>query len=694
MRKTYHLLLLLLVVVSTAKAQTRQTPPEPGPAPKIELGKYESFTLKNGLKVYVVENHKVPVVSMSLVLDRDPILEGEKAGYVSAAGQMMRTGTKSRSKDELDEAVDFIGAELSFTSTGFSASSLTKHLPTLLNLSADALLNPDFKQEELDKVKKQMLASLAQEKDNPDAIARKVRQVLLFGKNHPYGEQMTEQTVESFTLADVQNYYSSYFKPNIAYLAVVGDVKAKEVKKLLNKSAFKNWQKGEVKQLSYPLPQKPAQTEVVIVDRPSAVQTSLALANPADLKPGSPESIPTQLMNNILGGSSTARLFMNLREKHGYTYGAYSSVSSDKLLGYFAASGNVRNAVTDSAVVEFKNELSRIRSEQVSEQELKDAKAYMTGSFARGLENPNTVAFYAINTARYNLPKDYYANYLKKVEAVTVADVQRMAQKHITPDQLYIIAVGNASDIATKLEPFDSEGGISYYNTSGDKLERSTAASLPAGLTAEAVLTNYVQALGGKANIDKLKDVSIISSATMQGTQLQFVQQQKSPDKYHVAILMNNNPMQKVTINGSKGKMEAPMQGVNQEIPADQLNTQLLEAAIFGVLLYDKLGIKTELKGLESIDSKEAYAIEAKQPNGQRTTNYFDKESGLLVKTINSIQSPQGVITQTRSYKNYKEVNGIKFPHAVETSFGPQTIKTEVQSVEVNKGISDDVFKL
>ncbi|WP_187262216.1 insulinase family protein [Pontibacter beigongshangensis] len=694
MRKTYSFLLLLLVFVGTAKAQTRQTPPEPGPAPKIELGKYESFTLKNGLKVYVVENHKVPVVSMSLVLDRDPILEGDKAGYISAAGQMMRTGTKSRSKDQFDEAVDFIGADLSFSSTGFSASSLTKHLPTLLDLTADALLNPEFKQEELDKVKKQLLASLAQEKENPDAIARKVRQVLLFGKDHPYGEQMTEQTVESITLADVQHYYNSYFKPNIGYLAVVGDVKAKEVKKLLKKSALKNWKKGEVQQLTYKLPQKPAQTEVVIVDRPSAVQTSLALANAAELKPGSPESIPTQLMNNILGGASTARLFMNLREKHGYTYGAYSTVSSDRLLGYFAASGNVRNAVTDSAVVEFRNELSRIRSEPVTEQELKDAKAYMTGSFARGLENPSTVAFYAINTARYNLPKDYYANYLKMVEAVTADDVQRMAQKHITPDQLYIIAVGNASDIAGKLEKFDKNEGIAYYNASGDKVERTSAAALPAGLTAQTVLANYEKALGGKANLDKLKDVTIKSSATMQGTQLEFVQQQKSPDKYYVAILMGNNPMQKVTISGSKGKVEAPAQGVKQEIPADQLNTQLLEAAIFGVLLYDKLGIKTELKGIENIDGKEAYAVEAQQPNGQRTTNYFDKETGLLVKTINSMQSPQGVITQTRNYKNYKEVNGIKFPHIVETSFGPQTIKTEVQSVEVNKGISDDVFKL
>ncbi|WP_114777532.1 insulinase family protein [Botryobacter ruber] len=692
-RKIFSTLYLLLALVVTVTAQTKQQPPAPGPAPKIELGEHESFTLKNGLKVFVVENHKLPVVSMSLVLDRDPILEGDKAGYVSAAGQMMRTGTKTRTKDQFDEQVDFIGADLSFSSTGFSASSLKKHLPTLLNLTADALLHPEFKQEELDKIKKQMQASLAQEKEDPDAIARKMRQIMLFGKDHPYGEQLTEESIESITLADVQNYYNSYFKPNIGYLAVVGDITKKEAKKQLKK-AFKDWQKGEVKKQEYPLPQKPAQTEVVIVDRPSAVQTSVSLVNPAELKPGSPDAIPSQLMNSMLGGSSTARLFMNLREAHGYTYGAYSSLTSDKLLGQFTAYANVRNAVTDSAVVEFLNELNRMRTDRVTEQELNDTKAYLTGSFARGLERPATIAAYAINTARYNLPEDYYANYLKMVEATTIDDIQRTAQQYITPDQTYIIAVGNAGEIADKLERFDKKGGIEYYNAMGEKVERPAAAAVPAGLTAETVLANYVKALGGKASIEKLKDITVRSNANVQGMQLELVQQQKAPDKYYTAVLMNNSPIQKVVINGSKGKMEAPMQGISKDMTPKELSAQRLEADLFGILLYDKLGVKTELKGVEKIDGKDAYAVEIEQENGQKATQYYDKASGLLVKTINSLESPQGIITQTKNFKDYKEVSGVKFPHVVETTIGPQVIKAEVKSVEVNKGIPEEVFKL
>lgn len=691
-KKIYSTLVLALAFVYVAPAQTKQAPPAPGPAPKIELGKYESFKLKNGLKVYVVENHKQPVVSLALVLDRDPILEGDKAGYVQAAGQMMRTGTKSRSKDQLDEQIDFIGANLSFSSTGFSASSLKKHLPTLLDLTTDVLLNPSFTQEELDKVKKQMVANLASEKDNPDAIAGKVRSMLLYGKNHPYGELMTEKTVENITLQDIQNYYNSYYKPNIGYLAVVGDVSSKEVKKLLNKS-LKNWKKGDVKEVKYDLPKQPEKTQVVIVDRPSAVQSVLSFVNAADLKPGDADAVSAQLMNAILGGGSSARLFMNLREDKGYTYGAYSSLSTDEILGRFSASANVRNAVTDSAVTEFMKELTAIRSERVKDEELKYAKAYMTGNFARGLENPATVAVYAINTARYNLPADYYANYLKKVEAVTAEDIQKVAQKYVTPEQSYIVAVGNAGDIAEKLQKFDKDdNAIAYYTATGEKTERA-ATAVPAGVTATQVLDNYLKAIGGKAAVEKVKDIAINSNAAIQGMTLVLKQQQKGNSKFAVQVMMNGSPMQRVVINGDKGKMEAPMQGISKEMTKEELAAQQLEANLFPTLQYAKLGIKTSLTAMDKVDGKDAYVVEVVLPNGQKTLHYFDKNTGLKLKEVTNLQTPQGAITQTKTYSNYKEVNGLKFPYTVETAVGPQVIKAEVQTIDINKGISDDTFK-
>ncbi|WP_101444595.1 insulinase family protein [Pontibacter ramchanderi] len=694
MKRIYNILLLMLALTTVATAQTKQTPPPAGPAPKIELGKYEHFTLKNGLKVYVVENHKLPVVNMSLVLDRDPILEGDKAGYVDMAGQMMRTGTKTRSKDQLDEEVDFIGASLSFNATGFNASSLKKNLPTLLNLTADALLNPNFTQEELDKVKKQMLATLASEKDNPDAIASKIRNTLLFGKNHPNGELMTEKSVENVSLADIQNYYNTYYRPNIGYLAVVGDVTPKEMKKLLEKS-FGKWKKAQVPTHKYDLPKHDGKTQVVVVDRPSAVQSVLSFTNPAELKPGADDYVATQVMNTILGGGSTARLFMNLREKHGYTYGSYSSLTSDKILGRFNASASVRNAVTDSAATQFMYEFNKIRTEPVTAKELANAKAYLSGNFARGLENPNTVAMYAISSARYNLPADYYANYLKKVESITTADVQRAAQKYVRPDQLYILAVGNAKDIADKLVAFDKDDNtITYFDATGEKVDMAAAKAVPSDVTADQLISKYIQAIGGKANIEKVKDVTVTMNASIQGMALTMMQQQKGTDKILIQILMNNSPMQRVIINGDKGKMEAPMQGLNKEMTAEELAASKAESDMFMMTRLDKLGIKTAVTGQEKVDGAEAYVVESTAANGQKTLHYFDKATGLLLKDVKSMQTPQGALTQTKSYKNYKEVNGVKYPHVIETVVGPQVIKAEVQSVEVNKGISDDTFKI
>jgi zinc protease len=685
----------MLALTTVATAQTKQTPPPAGPAPKIELGKYEHFTLKNGLKVYVVENHKLPVVNMSLVLDRDPILEGDKAGYVNMAGQMMRTGTKSRTKDQLDEEVDFIGATLSFSSTGFNASSLKKNLPTLLDLTADVLLNPNFTQEELDKVKKQMLANLASEKDNPDAIAGKIRNTLLFGKNHPNGELMTEKSIESVTLADVQSYYNTYYRPNIGYLAVVGDITPKEAKKLLNKS-FGKWKKGTVPTHNYDLPKHDGKTQVAIVDRPSAVQSVLSFTNPADLKPGAEDAVATQVMNTILGGGSTARLFMNLREKHGYTYGAYSTLSTDKILGRFNASASVRNAVTDSAAAEFMKEFNDIRTKQVTEKELAYAKAYITGNFARGLENPGTVAMYAISTARYKLPADYYANYLKRVDAITAADVQRVAQKYVRPDQMYILAVGNAKDIADKLVAFDKDNNtITYFDATGEVVDRSAAATaIPTDVTAEQVLANYIKAIGGKASIDKLKDVTVTSNATVQGMQLQLVQKQMAKGNILQELSMNNSPLQRLTINGDKGKVEAPMQGVNKELTADELKMQRLEADFFPMMHYDKMGIKPQLTGMEKVDGQDAYMVETKVTEERKTVNYFDKVTGLRVKSVTSIPTPQGVMTQTSTFKDYKEVNGVKFPYVMEKIAGPQSMKFEVKNIEVNTGLKEDSFKL
>src|SRR5690606_31311781 len=281
--------LTLLVAVGSFAQVDRSKFPVAGPAPEIKIGEAETFTLDNGLKVFVVKNTKLPRVSFTLVLERDPILEGDKAGMTGFVGEMMMGGTKNRSKDQLDQEIDFIGASLSASSTSMYASSLKKHQAKVLELMADVLYNPVFPQEELDKLKKQPLTGLAQSKDNPNAISSRLAAAVVFGKDHPYGEMESEATINNITVDDIKSYYSTFFKPNIAYLAIVGDMDKAEAEKVV-KQYFGTWTKGEVPTFTYPVPERASKRAVALVDRSSSVQSVINVTQPVQMKLGDPRS--------------------------------------------------------------------------------------------------------------------------------------------------------------------------------------------------------------------------------------------------------------------------------------------------------------------------------------------------------------------------------------------------------------------
>lgn len=679
----------LLLTIGVAQAQLdRSKAPKPAPAREIKIGESQSFTLKNGLQVFVVENHKLPRIQFSLQLKNDPIYQGEKEGYVSMAGTLIGTGTTTRSKAQLDEETDFIGANLNTNSGGIFASSLSKHSAKLLDLMTDVLYNPSFAPAELEKLKTQTISGIAAGKDDPNAIAGNVTNALVYGKQHPYGLFTTEKSVGSITMEDIKGYYNTYFKPNNAYLIIVGDIDLKTAKNLTEKY-FSKWTTGEVKNPTYQQPKEPAKTYVALVDRPASVQSVINISYAVDLKPGPPDAIPARVLNQILGGGSSGRLYRNLREKHGYTYGAYSSLNTDKLVGNFNGSASVRNEVTDSSVLEFMAELKRIVNQQVTEAELIEAKAEIAGSFGRSLESPQTLANFALNTVRYNLPKDYYANYLKAVEAVTLADVQAAAKKFIRPENAHIVIVGKAADVADKLKQF---GEVKYFDINGDGYTPSKVSALPAGLTAEKVIADYITAIGGEKKISELKSTKTTFKGTIQGTEITVVSLQKSPNKLVMDMMVQGNVMSKQI---SDGKNVSATQ-MNQPVPMDASakELELFEAAIIPEINITAFKIKTTLKGIENVDGKEAYVVEYVLPAGGKTTAYFDRESGLKVQTSKEAEGPQGKMSVPTKFENFKEVNGVKLPHTVIQSMGPMKLKFEVTALEANPKLDDAIFKV
>ncbi len=694
---TLSILALSCVLFSYAQNSNNSVRPKPGPAPEITLGKTESFTLPNGLKVFVVENHKLPSFSASVQLDIRPELEGNMAGYREMMSELLTSGAKTRSKDQLNKEIDFIGATISASDEGIYASGLTKHQTKIFELMADILMNAQISQEELDKVKTRMLSGLEAEENEPDAMLNKVSAVLNYGKKHPYGEVVTRETVNNITLDRARKYYSTYFRPNVAYMAIVGDVTIAQVKPLIEKY-FASWQKATVPVAAYSNPQAPTSRKVAFVPREAAVQSVINITYPVDLKPGAPEVIKAKVANSILGGGSNGRLFLNLREKHGWTYGSYSSISQDELKGSFTAYAKGRNAVTDSSVAEMIAEMNKLRNEKVSKEELQNHITHMSGSFAIGLENPATVAQYAINIERYNMPKDYYKNYLKNLAAVTADDDQAIAKKYVNPDKAYVVVVGSKDEVPATLKRFDTDGNIEYYDTYGNTVEAAVSTAAPANMTGDDVLKKYIDAIGGAKAINAIKDIKTVSKGAIsmggQNLELVITEMKKAPNQMKMMVEGMGMVLQKRVLNGDKGYNE--QQGQRQGMTAEDLADAKQEADIYADLHPEQYNIKRTLKGMEKLNGADVYVVEAVSGEDDKTTEYYDAKSGFLLKTSTTRESPQGSFSEVVEYSDYKEVpgaGGYKIPYSIKQSVGPQAISATVQSVEVNKGIPASEFE-
>ncbi|MBS2098816.1 M16 family metallopeptidase [Carboxylicivirga linearis] len=684
MKKIVFLFLSVLVAISVNAQLDRSKMPAAGPAPKINIEDAKTFELKNGLKVIVVENHKVPVVSYSLSLDIDPIFEGDKAGYISMAGDLMRAGTTTKSKAEIDEAVDFIGAVLSTNSKSIYASSLKKHSDELLDLLADVLYNPVFPQEELDKSVKQMLTGIKADKEDPSSIANNISGALLYGKDHPYGEILTEQTVENITVDDIKNYYETYFRPNVAYLVIVGDISMKEAKKQA-KTYFAKWEEKEVPEHKYEAPATFDGPKVVVANKDAANQSTIDLTYTVNLKPGDDDLIKARVMNGILGGGSSGRLFQNLREDKAFTYGAYSSLSSDDLIGSFSASAQVRTSVTDSAFTEIIYEMDKMRTELVSEEDLNLVKNMIAGSFSRSLEDASTVARFALNIQKYNLPKDYYQTYLEKLSAVSLEDVQAMAQKYLTPDNALILAVGNVPEMKKTLKKFSTAGDVAVYNYYAEEVK---SMPLPEGLTAEKVIEDYVTALGGADAVNAVKNYSMQGSMTVQGMNLTMKMYSSRPNKSCVETYMGENLMSKQVCNGEAAKVISPMG--EQNLEGEQLESMKVEAMIFPETQFSELGFTAELLGSEDVEGDDSYKMKITNPTGKTQIVYFSRSTGLKVKEVS--ETPQGNVVSLIT--EYTDVDGVKFPKAITQSVGPQSFDIVFDAITVNDDSIDAKYDI
>lgn len=455
-------------LIAAADESWRAKPPTL-PAPKeFKMPEVKTYKLDNGLKVQLVIDHRFPYITTYLGMKTGTIADDPASlGVADMTADMLREGTKTLKSKQIAEEVDFIGGSLNAVSdydfTIVSCSALSSYTDRMFTILHDVLFNPSFPEDELKLKKTNSIQELTMKRSDPDYLLEERFRKVVFGK-HPYGVvSPTPAMIEKITQADLQKFHKENYLPNDSTLIVLGDIDEKKIDEQI-KSTFGSWEKGERKAGELADAEANKSRRVFVVDRPGSVQTALMIGN-LGIKKKDPDYFATRVMNQILGGSAHSRLFLNIREQKGYTYGAYSSMPARIHPDAFSAGASVRTEVTAPAVKEFLFELDRIRDAAVTKEELDDAKAYLVGQYQLGLETQSGFAQRLLEVDLFDMPADYLETFTKKIMAVEAADVQRAANRVIQSKDLVITAVGDASKIKSGLETY---GTIELYDANGD----------------------------------------------------------------------------------------------------------------------------------------------------------------------------------------------------------------------------------
>jgi zinc protease len=432
--------------------------PKAGADPKFSLPPIEKTKLSNGLEVWTVRQPELPIVSMNMVFKSGGTFEpADKSGVSSLTATLLDDGTKNRSALDIANQLQAIGASVGagsgWDSTNVSMSSLTKNMDQALDIFADVIVNPTFPETELESVRRRTAGSFIQRKSNPNAISGLVYDRVLYGKDHPYGRQLTgdERTIKAITRDDIVKTYESTYRPNNAVLIVVGDVDTKTLTPKLEK-AFAVWKPGTIPTGTLPEAPQMEKAGIFLVDRPNSAQSVVSIGQ-VGVSRDNPDYFPLQVMNSILGGQFSARVNMNLREDKGYTYGARTGYVYRRGAGPFSASADVQTAVTKESVQEFLKEINGVRGAiPVTQQELEYNKQSLIRAYPRGFETVGQISGQLSNLVTYNLPDSYFNDFISKVNSVTLNDVNRVANKYLTPDKLAIVIVGDRKVIEPGLK--------------------------------------------------------------------------------------------------------------------------------------------------------------------------------------------------------------------------------------------------
>ena len=684
-------LIIVFIISNTLTAQVdRSVMPESGPAPEIKFGKPKTFLLDNGLTVMVVENSKLPRASASLSFNNPLIYEGEIAGVSAVLGGMLGNGTQSISKESFVEEVDFMGANLSVSGSGVFASSLSRYFDRVLELMAGAVLEPLLTQDEFERQRDLLKENLKSADKDVATAADRVESLLTYGPKHPNGEFISQESIDKITLKDTEDYLKNYSRPNNAFLVIIGDVEFDNIKSKIT-DLFNVWEASEVSASSFPTPTNPEKSEIIFVEMPNATQSVVSVINTVDFNKKESDYFAALVADRILGGGGSGRLFNNLREDKGWTYGSYSGINeSYKTKGVVIAQAQVRNDVTDSSAVELLKEIDKMKNSFVSDEEIKNAKAKYTGSFVLSLENASTIASFARNIITQDLTEDYYNTFLSNIEKVSKEDIQNASKKYFQTGNTRIFVTGKGSEILEGLENIEYKGEkltVRYFDNFGNEIDRPDY-SVDESVSAASIIDKYINAIGGADKLNSVTSIEETYVADIMGSPFE-IYNKKSNKNQSLTTISVMGQSQKIVVNQTYAYMEAMGQKID-------MTGNELEGAISSAVLFDELNFDYStlvLVGKSEVNNEPVYEIKVSDSK----SIFYSIDSGLKLKDTETQEAEGNSMVTENYYNNYEDVEGILFPKSINLITPsipiPGGLNLNAKSIKLNVDISDSDFE-
>ncbi len=684
MKKIIFLIVITLSYVNILSQDLSQKP-KALEEKEFKFHEFNTFNMTSGLKIITIEDHEQPTFTIRLLMPGGKSVDTLKPGTAEITAELLTKGCKGYNADELAEALDGLGLNLTANAqldyNTVEASGLMKHFDKLLDIFMKILLTPEFQKDELEKAKKQMLSILQYQKGDPITLASKLASKVIYGYNHPYAIYPTTNSINSIELKDIKNYFEKYYIPNQATLAIIGDFKTDDLI-IKIRDAFKKWKKGEEIEIKLP-PIEPMPKGVYFIERNGSVQSSIQIIYKA-IPIGNKNFDKLTLATSVISGGIAGRLFRVLREQYSYTYTPYGNLSSNKYFGKYYCGADVKKEVTDSAINVIFQLINSLSLTPPDDNELNLVKNYEAGTYNMNFENSSFIAEMIQNALFYNLSAQYFEQLPQRIMALNKYDVKDAASQFLLPKQAYIIVIGD-NEVKSKLTQY---GKLYEFNMDIEPITGEYAKLEKISLDAEELIEKYTDAIGGNDKINSIQTI-IDSSKTIlnNNNNVQegiFIQYQKIPNKKLMVLDMGIFKQQTI-IDGNN--VWVNLDNKLQKLDDKESNKALEDAYTFKIVNLLKNNFKCHVLGKQN----NSILMKVISPYGNEATYYFNANNYLLDKIERIEFVNGGTIPITETYKEYKEYDGIKMPYIIETS-SPMYIITTYHNYKFNQPLEDSIF--